>query len=139
MSKAGEGRHLLTVSLKSNQAPPQASISPLISPPTPVAGIDVRMDESMEDGYGAAGNAPPAGDSPAVADTTVPLPTFTVDEQGERKAHESMKRGTLGVQKYPKSSYKRSTRYDLGYKTSVGSVDMGVSIVKPQIFMQKKI
>ncbi|MES9902875.1 MAG: AMIN domain-containing protein [Sedimenticola sp.] len=141
MNKAGEDRHLLTVSLKSNQAPPQASISPPPPPiPPPVDGVDIRMDESMADGYGTAGNAQPVGDgdSPAVADTSVPLPTFTVDEQGEHKAHESMKSGTLGVQKYPKSSYKRSTRYDLGYKTSVGSVDMGVSIVKPQIFMQKK-
>lgn len=45
--------------------------------------------------------------------------------------------GTLGVQKFPKNALNKSKRYDVGYQTNVGSVDVGISTIRPQVYMQK--
>lgn len=44
--------------------------------------------------------------------------------------------GTFGILHYPKESTKKSRRIDLGYKSTIGAVDFGISMVKPLFFVE---
>lgn len=47
--------------------------------------------------------------------------------------------GTFGILDYPKKSTKDSRRIDLGYKSTIGEVDFGVSMVKPVFFIETEL